>query len=87
MDRLERRRQFIERFQHELGGIVFDALTAKNRHDSELSLWSANAMDKIKKRIGQMFDELIPAPVVAPQPETPKPHLNGTVAPPQRRTA
>lgn len=91
MSREERRQKFIDSYKHELAGFVFEAMTHHDRSGGMLALWTREIMRRIDKRIGQMFDELAPAPVVVPQPEQtkpemPKPHQNGT-ATPQRRTA
>lgn len=80
MTRDEQRRAFIARHQHEIGGIVFDAITARGRHDKELSLWTMSVMETIRKRLGAAFDELLPAPVVTPKPEA-EPTRNGQHTP------
>ena len=86
-ERNERRQKFIDAHKHELAGFVFEALTHQDRTGAQWAMWTREIMRRIDKGIGVMFDELVPAPVAAPVPETPKPHMNGTAVTPQRRPA
>ncbi len=56
MNRLE----FIERYRHELGGMILDAATAQ-RTGADLSMALRHVMRTIDSRLGEMYDALRPS--------------------------
>ncbi len=67
------RDEFIDKFRHEIGGMVLDAATA-HRTGAELAVSIRFVMKKIDATLGAAFDSLAPAP------KQPAPERNGTPA-------
>jgi len=72
-ERLAKRKAFIDRHRHVIGGMVMDAVagnhsTAGGRHGIELAHWSRERFRQIDLLVSQMFDELIPKEPPAPSP-------------------
>lgn len=59
------REEFIVAHEHEFFGFVFDALT-DGRKGAEASIYARMIAAKIRARIGQMYDQLIPPEKIAP---------------------
>jgi hypothetical protein len=53
------RDEFIDRWKHDLGGMIAEALTARAR-DAALSLLIESLLEKVKARLGQYWDDLAP---------------------------
>ncbi|MGD9712862.1 MAG: hypothetical protein AB7V46_12435 [Thermomicrobiales bacterium] len=59
--------EFIDRWKHELAGMVLDAML--HRHGAEAAIFARNSMRKIDERLGQMFDQLNPPAEVPAKPQ------------------
>lgn len=62
------REQFIDRHYHELYGLIADAF-AVNRQGADLSRAMQLAAEKVRARLGQMHDQLVPPPQQPIQPQ------------------
>lgn len=72
--------EFVNRWKHSLGGMVLDAMQARN--GPAASLFTQTIMEKIEKHLGLMYAELVPDPI---GPEKPKPPANGATGQQQAR--
>jgi hypothetical protein len=52
------RQEFVERFRHEISGMVLDAI--KPRDGAELAVFVRNIMRKVDAVVGQQYDALQP---------------------------
>lgn len=55
------RAAFIDRWRHELSGMVLDGATTQ-RTGADLGLFARTIMQKIDQRLGSMYDQLHPQP-------------------------
>lgn len=67
------REQFIDRWKHELAGLMLDAATT-GMSGAALALWCRNVMKTLDARLGQMWDSLQPK-------QESKPAANGAAKP------
>ena len=56
--------EFIERYKHEIFGLVLDASHNRHRAGAELSQWTVDAMRKVFAKLSDMYDDLIPPPLL-----------------------
>lgn len=66
MSRDRERLAFIEKYRHELTGMICDAATVA-RSGVPLSMFLRTSMQKVDQRLGEMFNELRPE-ATAPLP-------------------
>lgn len=57
--RLEARKKFIEKFRHEIAGLVLDGASV-TRLGAEFALWARTTMHRTDQMLGTMFDSLHP---------------------------
>jgi len=76
------KQQFLEKYKHELYGVLFDALR-NPRSGPEGSRWYDAMCQRIDARLGEIFDSLTKQPeAIAPKPAPPPPpHANGVHKP------
>ncbi len=78
------RQEFIEKFRHEIGGLVLDAATS-GKTGADMSMTLRHAMRKIDAMLGKAYDDVAPKhaePVVKvlPAAALPAPKAVGKVA-------
>lgn len=59
--RLDSRRRFIEKYRHELAGLVLDGASIL-RTGAEFALWARTTMHRTDTMLAKMFDGLFPEP-------------------------
>lgn len=67
---MKSKQEFIERWKHDLGGMLLDASTVGAKGPA-LSLWVAGIMEKVERRLGQYYDDLAPVEPIKPEPKQP----------------
>jgi len=61
------RKEFTDAHRHEIDGWLLDAILG-NHKGAELSMFLKAQRAKIEKRLGEMYDQLCPPPVLPPNP-------------------
>ncbi len=84
---MKTRDEFLERWRHHVGGLLFEAISTI-RNGSELSLWTRNAQRKLDSILGEIYGEDVnPIKQAEQKPPEPKPQLKVAQPPVQQKRA
>lgn len=63
-DRLAKRQAFCERYRHEIGGMVLDAM--KPRDGAHAAMFARMILEKVDRQLERIFDACFPAAQPSP---------------------